>query len=57
MGFIFLANDFFCCGSPMNSQDELVYAPDAVKQHNMHKIRASRISSLVRHGLNASTAM
>jgi len=40
----------------MNSQNGLVYTPNTTKQRNMHNIRASRISSLCRYGLNASTA-
>jgi len=54
----FLLVKNFHSGSPMNSQDDLVCAPNTMKQHNMHRgnIRARHISSLLRHGLNASTA-
>jgi len=34
----------FYFGFPMHSQNDLVYAPNTVKQHNMHNIRAEHIS-------------
>jgi len=48
----------FYCGSPMNSQNDLIHAANAVKQHNVHNsnIRASHVSSLLKCGLNASMA-
>jgi len=55
--FFLLVKNFYS-GSPMNSQDDLVCVPNTMKQRNMHRgnIRARHISSLLRHGLNASTA-
>ena len=32
----FLQLKHFHCGSPMDSQDDLVHMPYAMKQHNMH---------------------
>jgi len=42
----------------MNSQNDLIHAPNAVKQHNMHNgnICASHVRSLLKCGLNASMA-
>jgi len=34
----------FYYGPPMNSQNDLVHVPNAMKQNNMHNIRTSRIS-------------
>lgn len=45
--YIFLANVNFYCGSHMNSQNDLVYVSNAMKQQNMHhNNHASRISSV-----------
>jgi len=43
--FFLLMKNFYC-SSPMNSQNDLVYPPDIMTQHNIH---ASHISSLLRH--------
>jgi len=51
---LFFADENIYCGSPVNSANFLVYAPLTMKQHIMRNIHASRISSLLRYGLNAS---
>ena len=53
---LYFLNEKIYCGPHRNSLHDLVYAPLATKQHNMYGISASCISSLSKHGLNASIA-
>jgi len=53
---LYFLNEKIYCGRHRNSLHDLVYAPLATKQHNMYGISASCISSLSKHGLNASIA-